>query len=282
MSARDPHRFANELDDGAIERLVARLENRGRDAVFTRLFEHYVDRLTLPAGARVVEIGCGTGVIGRALLARGDFAGSVLGFDQCAPFITAAERLAADAGFADRLSFQLADAHRLPIADGSCDVAIAHTLISHVTDPQQVLSEAARILAPGGQLVVFDGDYASLTYDYADDIFARRMDDALAKATFNNPLVMRGLARALPTVGLRLRESRADVVAEVGTASYFKSFAETYLPYVRAAGWLESAQIDAWWAAQTTAMNNGTFFASCNYYTYIAERVVPVTMESVA
>jgi hypothetical protein len=41
MTAKDPHRFVNELDAAAIERLIARLESRAKDKVFTRLFDRY-------------------------------------------------------------------------------------------------------------------------------------------------------------------------------------------------------------------------------------------------
>jgi len=42
MVARDPHRFVNELDETAIERLVARLESRAQDLVFARLLDTYL------------------------------------------------------------------------------------------------------------------------------------------------------------------------------------------------------------------------------------------------
>ena len=42
-AARDPHRFVNELDAAAIDRLISRLESRAKDAVFTNLFAHYFD-----------------------------------------------------------------------------------------------------------------------------------------------------------------------------------------------------------------------------------------------
>lgn len=71
MGARDPHRFVNELDDATIERLIARLESRAKDVVFSRLFDKYVTKLKLPASAHVLEIGCGTGAVLRALAPAG-------------------------------------------------------------------------------------------------------------------------------------------------------------------------------------------------------------------
>lgn len=85
------------------------------------------------------------------------------------------------------------------MADDAFDTVIAHTLISHVTEPETVLREMARVVRPGGSVAIFDGDYASLTYGYPDHDTGRTMDSALANATFNNPLVMRDLSRLLPS-----------------------------------------------------------------------------------
>ena len=268
--ARDPHRFSTELDEETLDRLVQRLESRGRDAVFTRLFQRYAERLDLPAEARVLEIGCGTGVVSRALVQREGFTGSVTGVDQCPVFIDNARRFArADCPGAS-LSFLVGDVHSLEFPDRGYDAVIAHTLISHVTDPRQVVAEMHRVTRTGGTVAIFDGDYASLTYALADEAFGRRMDRALATATFNNRLVMRALPEMLPALGLEIREILAEVVAEVGTASYFKSFADTYAPLVAKAGLLSSEKVSWWLEEQRRAMAQGTFFASCNYYAYLA------------
>jgi hypothetical protein len=98
------------------------------------------------------------------------------------------------------------------------------------------------------------------------------MDAALANATFNNPVIMRELPHLLPSHGLKLTVAWGDAVAEIGQASYFKSFAETYVPYVRKAGALSGQAIETWHAQQKLAMKDGTFFASCNYYTFLVSR----------
>jgi SAM-dependent methyltransferase len=272
MAARDPHRFVNELDEAAIERLVARLESRAKDAIFARLFDKYAAQLALPPSAKVLEVGCGTGAMLRSLVQRDDFSGKAFGVDQCAAFIDAATRFAHDAKLGDRVDFRVGDAHRLDFPAETFDAVFAHTLVSHVTAPETVLGEMARVVRPGGTVVVFDGDYASMTYACSDHEFGHRMDAALVSASFNNPRVMRDLPRLLPKLGLRLMAAWGDAVVEIGHGSYFKSFAETYLPYVTMAGLLSVEEAEAWLTAQRQAMENGTFFASCNYYTYLARR----------
>ena len=272
MQARDPHRFVNELDASATERLVARLENRAKDKVFTRLFDKYVAELRLPASARVLEIGCGAGAMLRALARRADFTGHAVGIDQSPVFVDAARQLADSEGVGQRLQFEVGDAHAIQFADAEFDAVIVNTVMSHVSNPDAVIAEVARVLRSGGKVAVFDGDYASLTYAHPDAEIGTRMDRALANATFNNPRIMRELARLLPEHGLKLLAAWGDAVTEIGSGSFFRTFAETYVSYVIDAGFLPADEVRAWHAVQKQAMENGTFFAGCTYYTFIAER----------
>lgn len=272
MTARDPHRFVNELDQAAVERLIARLESRAKDVIFTRLFDKYAGQLALPPSAQVLEVGCGTGATLRFLARRDDFSGKLFGVDQSLPFIEAASRFALEENVSDRVEFRVGDAHNLEFPPATFDAVIAHTVISHVTEPAAVLREMARVVRPGGTVAIFDGDYASMTYAFPDHAFGREMDNALVSASFNNPMIMRDLPRLLPGFGLNITAAWGDAVVEIGKGSYFKSFAETYVPYVKRAGLLPAEQVDAWHAAQLAAIEDGTFFASCNYYTYLACR----------
>ncbi|MEW8355689.1 MAG: methyltransferase domain-containing protein [Candidatus Thiodiazotropha sp.] len=269
MAARDPHRFVNELDETAIKRLIDRLESRAKDSVFTRLIDKYAEQLALTRPARVLEVGCGTGAMIRAFVRRKEFTGQAIGVDQSQPFIDAARYYAQQEHLGERLEFQLGDAHNLEFPGACFDVVIANTLISHVTEPAHVLVEMARVVKPGGTLAIFDGDYASLTYAYPDHKFGQKMDQALAAASFNNPHIMRDLPKLIGDYGLELDSAWGDAVVEIGNGSYFKSFAETYAPYVAIAGLLNHDEVDSWLSVQNDAMNLGTFFASCNYYTYM-------------
>jgi SAM-dependent methyltransferase len=273
MTARDPHRFVNELDKATLKCLISRLESRARDAIFTKLFDKYASRLAMPPSARILEVGCGTGAMLRALARRGDFTGRALGVDHSGSFIEAARKFAQVENVSDRLTFLVGDAHRLDFPSETFDVVIAHTLISHVTAPLVVLGEMARVVRPGGTVVIFDGDYASLTYAFPDHGFGHQMDVALANATFNNPRIMRDLPRLLPESGLQLTAAWGDAVVEIGSGSYFKSFMETYVPYVNRAGLLPAQAVEVWVNEQQQAMENGTFFAACNYYTYISRSI---------
>lgn len=269
---QDPHRFVNDLDEAAHERLIARLEGRARDPVFSSLLEKYIDNLNLHPESKILEIGCGTGVVLRTLVRRYDVSGKAYGVDHCDSFIRAANEYSRAEGTSENLLFEVGDAHQLEYPAGTFDLVIAHTLLSHVTEPVKVLGEIARVLKNGGIAVIFDGDYTSLTYAYPDHSFGRKMDLALANATFNNPLIMRDLPRLLKGFGLEMKDAWGDAVVEIGEGSYFRTFAETYVPYVKEAGILPTQAVDIWLDEQRRAMETGIFFAACNYYTYTVRR----------
>lgn len=272
MAARDPHRFVNELDPAAVDRLIARLESRAKDAVFTRLFHKYAAQLDLHPDANVLEVGCGTGAMSRFLARRDGFAGTAFGIDQSPQFVAAGRQFAADEEIAARVDFRVGDAHAIDFPADTFDVVFAHTLISHVTEPVDVLREMVRVARPGGIVAVFDGDYASMTYAFPDHDFGHQMDTALVNASFNNPRVMRDLPRLMPELGLELKEAWGDAVVEIGKGSYFKSFVETYAPYIAKAGFFSEQIVEDWLNIQRRAMEDGTFFASCVYYTYLARK----------
>jgi hypothetical protein len=99
------------------------------------------------------------------------------------------------------------------------------------------------------------------------------MDAALAGVVFNNPLVMRELLPMLSKLGLKMTAAWGDAVVEIGYGSYFKSFAETYAASVLHAGLLPAEAVAAWLRRQQRSMEDGTFFASCNYCTYLARPI---------
>jgi ubiquinone/menaquinone biosynthesis C-methylase UbiE len=89
------------------------------------------------------------------------------------------------------VTFEVGEGHTLPYPDASFDAVIAHTTVSHVTDPVAVLREAALVVRPKGRVAVFDGDYASWTFDHPDQDAARAMEEALIAAVVGNPRILR-------------------------------------------------------------------------------------------
>jgi ubiquinone/menaquinone biosynthesis C-methylase UbiE len=270
VQARDAMQFINEQSAATLERFIERLEYRGTDPTFVAYRDEYLKLVDLPPTAAVLDLGCGTGVVTRAIAARDGFAGTVTGIDQSPEFIAAAQRLAADDGVGDRVQFAVGDVHALDLPAATFDAVVAHTLISHVRDPLAVLAEAARVVRPGGSVAIFDGDYGSLTFDCSDPRLGEPMERAVQSMIMSSPRVMRELPRLLSKVGLRLVAAQAHVYAEAGSSSFMLNLAKTYGPLVASTGLRPSADVEAWLADQRRAAEDGTFFAACNYYAYVA------------
>jgi ubiquinone/menaquinone biosynthesis C-methylase UbiE len=270
VQPRDAMQFINEQNAATLERFIERLEFRAKDPTFVAYREAYMKVVDLPRTAAVLDLGCGTGVVTRAIAARDGFDGAVTGIDQSPEFIAAAERLAATDGVGDRVEFVVGDAHALDFPDASFDAAVAHTLISHVRDPLAVLAEAARVVRPGGTVAIFDGDYASLTFDCDDPRLGEEMERAVQSMIMSSPRVMRELPRLLPKAGLRLVATQAHVYAEAGSSGFMLNLANTYGPLAASTGVVPAADVDAWLAAQRRSAEEGAFFAACNYYAYVA------------
>jgi SAM-dependent methyltransferase len=101
------------------------------------------------AGRRVLDIGCGDGVLACALAARG---ARVLGVDADLDMLAAARQRAAN--LCPDAEFTEARAERLPFPDASFDVVVAVTVLCFVSDADAAVREMIRVLRPGGRLVI--------------------------------------------------------------------------------------------------------------------------------
>ena len=262
----------SDMPADAIQKIVDRLEFRGRDPAFVRMRERYFDRMDLAACNRVLDIGCGTGVATRALARRDEFQGKIVGIDFSAALIEAANRFASEEGLSGQIEFRVGDSHALEDADASYDAVLAHTLISHVTDPSSTIADAARVLAPDGIIAIFDGDYASITFGAGEPELNSTIVNGMLDAIVANPYVMRELPGALKDHGLEIVEFIPEVLAEAGQGSFFLNMAESYIPIATNSGTLAASVGSDWLSAQKSASANEAFFGACNFYTFLVRR----------
>lgn len=105
-----------------------------------------------PDPARVLDVGCGTGLLLRELAARLPEAAELTGIDPAAGMIEQAAARSAD----PRLTFVQGAAEKLPFGDGVFDLVITTTSFDHWADQLGGLAECRRVLAPGGLFVLTD------------------------------------------------------------------------------------------------------------------------------
>ncbi|HVC60654.1 MAG TPA: metalloregulator ArsR/SmtB family transcription factor [Acetobacteraceae bacterium] len=108
----------------------------------------------IPAGVptRLLDIGTGTGRVLELLAPR---VAQGLGVDASKAMLALARSRLARTGLT-QCAVRLADMYRLPLADATFDVAVLQMVLHYAEDPAGVLAEAARVLRPGGRLIVID------------------------------------------------------------------------------------------------------------------------------
>lgn len=114
--------------------------------------ERSMEAVGVESGRVAVDVGAGTGFVTQGLVARGL---SVIAVDQ-SPVMLDALRLKYSSGGA--IDCRQGDAERLPIEDAGADYCFANMLLHHVENPLQAIREMARVVRPGGQVVVTDLD----------------------------------------------------------------------------------------------------------------------------
>jgi ubiquinone/menaquinone biosynthesis C-methylase UbiE len=143
------------------DRDVAAFDDRARgyeDGWLGRLHHEIADRTadlalaSVPAPRRILDVGCGTGYLLRRLAARCPEACELAGVD-AAPAMIAAAEAAADDG---RLHFSRATAEELPQPAETFDLVVSTTSFDHWADQQAGLMQCARVMVPGGCLVLAD------------------------------------------------------------------------------------------------------------------------------
>ena len=133
---------AQGYDEGWRGRMHHQIADRTADLALT----------CVPAPARILDVGCGTGYLLGRLAVRAPQAQVLAGIDAAPAMIEVARAAAAD----DRMRFVAGTAEQLPWPAATFDLVVSTTSFDHWADQRAGLAECARVLAPGGRLVLAD------------------------------------------------------------------------------------------------------------------------------
>lgn len=119
-----------------------------------RVARPFLSWLSIPAGRRWLDVGCGTGSLSAAILDQCS-PSSVVALDPSEGFLERARKR-----LPDRVLFRSGHAAEIPLQDGCVDVTVSGLVLNFVPDQKAALADMARVTLPGGTLGAYVWDYA--------------------------------------------------------------------------------------------------------------------------
>lgn len=206
----------------AYEQYVGRWSRRVADA--------FLDWLQVPAGRSWLDVGCGTGALSAAILARAQ-PEQVTGLDSSEGFLAGARERVQD----PRAAFERGDAQALPYGDGRFDAAVSALVLNFVPDQSRMVSEMRRVVGSGGTVALYVWDYAGemqlmrYFWDAAAtlDAVARDLDEGVRFPV----CAARPLADLFQAAGLAAVEVRT-----IDVPTIFQDFDDFWSPFLGGQG----------------------------------------------
>ncbi len=252
-------RDTEALTEGKAREHAARLEHRARAEDEASARDEYLNLLRLSPGERVLDIGCGSGVVTREIARRIAPDGVVVGADYSPALLTVARERANDAGVGGNIEWRQADCRKLPFPDASFDVVLAATVLAHVPEAERALPEMVRVTRHGGRVAVFDFDGDSFVIAHPDRHVTRRIIAAQCDHGAVNGHLIRQMPGIFTELGLTDVRTKAFMPLERGTGGFYADLAGRAAKNAAQAGAITSAELNAWLAELQTVLANGRF-----------------------
>jgi ubiquinone/menaquinone biosynthesis C-methylase UbiE len=215
-------------------------------------------------GERVLDAGCGPGFYVAETLERVGPEGSVAGVDASEAMLTVAARRCEGRG---NVSFHEGDVTALPVPDTDFDRALSVQVLEYVTDVPAALGELLRVLRPGGRLLVWDVDWATVSWHSRDparmERFLAAWDEHLA-----DPSLPRTLAARMREVGFEdvEMEGHAFATSDLTEETYAGALIGLMADYVG------TAEAEDWAEEQRELQRRGESYFACIQFCFTGTR----------
>lgn len=259
---------AENMSDSMTGRLVGALDAQAASPGVQRLRAWAHAGLVARPGERALDVGAGTGSETQVLAAAVGRDGEAIGVEPNAGLRAVAEQRAAEAGSAAR--FVDGDALALPLGDAEADAVWCERVFQHLAEPGRAAAEVARVLRPGGRVVLLDTDWATtILHPGEPDVVAALASCAMAAAA--NPYAGRRLLGDLTGAGLAVDDIGSQALVQdhrTVTWPIVRMMAETALRREL----ITAEQRDALYADLAAAAEQGALHMSVTMFGVLAHR----------
>lgn len=226
--------------------------------------------LGLREGEHVLDIGVGPGLLTFDLAATVGERGRTAGIDTSEAMLEMTRRRCAEQA---QLDLRCADAVALPFEDACFDAVVSTQVFEYVGDVDRALREVARVLRPGGRVVLVDSDWDSVVWHTRDRERMRRILAAW-DAHLEHPHLPTTLVRRLEGAGLSVH--RCEVIPILNPAlhphCYSFGIMAAIQRFVARRQEVGEAEARAWAEELRQLGEEGSYFFSLNRYLFAATR----------
>ena len=246
------------LDAEQAKELTGRLEQRAKAEDEAGAREEYLRLLAIAPGERVLDVGCGSGVVTRAIARKVVPGGRAYGVDSSPAFLAIARKEAQAAGVADAIDFRQGDCRKLPFDDGFFDASLAATVFAHVPKVDAAIDEIIRVTKRGGRVGIFDLDGDGLLVSHPDRQTTRRIVGAFSDHSSVNGQLARMLPGILSERGLQNVQARGFMSLERGQG-FYASMVERAAQTAAKAGAITEGEAQSWIGELHAQLRRGQF-----------------------
>jgi arsenite methyltransferase len=228
-----------------------------------------IRQLNLSSGESVLDIGCGPGYLCESMGELVGRDGAVVGIDISTDLIALCNRRKSSAW----LSYAIGGATKIDQADGSFDVVVCTQVAEYVPDVDRVLSEAFRVLKPGGRTIFMATDWDAVVWHSEKP---ERMASVMKswEAHCAHPRLPRSMAHRLVNAGFRFDGATVFPILNLqyDDDSYSKGLSQSIRDFVARRKDFPADDLNEWYDEFARLSKAGRYFFSTNRYIFRASK----------